>query len=81
MQDNVFILPARESTDPGRKSIHNLPAQLTPLIGREQEVAASCALLRRPEVRLFTLSGTGGIGKTRLALRVATDLLDDFPDG
>src|SRR5256885_11937380 len=60
---------------------HNLPAQSTTLIGRKQEVAAACALLRRPEVRLLTLTGTGGVGKTRLGLEVAADLLDDFPDG
>jgi predicted ATPase/DNA-binding CsgD family transcriptional regulator len=59
----------------------NLPAQLTPLIGRKQEVAAVCALLRHPEVRLVTLTGPGGVGKTRLGLEVAADLLDDFPDG
>src|SRR5215472_5519057 len=58
-----------------------LPAPLTPLVGREREVAAVCALLRRPEVRLVTLTGTGGIGKTRLAVHVATELLTDFPDG
>src|SRR5260221_102869 len=46
----------------------DLPAQLTPLIGREQEVAAVCALLPRPEVRLVTLTGTSRVGKTRLAL-------------
>ncbi len=60
---------------------HNLPAQLTPLIGREQEVEAMCALVRRTGVRLVTLTGTGGVGKTRLGLQVATDLLDDFADG
>ena len=60
---------------------HNLPAQPTPLIGRKQEVAAVCALLRHPEVRLLTLTGTGGVGKTRLGHEVAADLLDDFPDG
>ncbi len=81
MQDNIFILPKREPSDLGRSSTHNLPAQLTPLIGREQKVAATCTLLRRPAVRLLTLTGTGGVGKTRLALQVTTDLLDDFPDG
>jgi predicted ATPase/DNA-binding CsgD family transcriptional regulator len=58
-----------------------LPAQLTPLIGREQEITTGSALLRRPEVRLVTLTGTGGVGKTRLALQLATELIDDFSDG
>ncbi len=62
-------------------SINNLPLQLTSLIGREQEVAAVCTLLRRHDVRLVTLTGTGGIGKTTLALEVATELLDVFADG
>src|SRR6266487_1298842 len=57
---------------------HNLPAQLTSLIGREEEIQVLCTLLQRPEIRLVTLTGTGGVGKTRLALQVATDLLDDF---
>src|SRR6266853_1856252 len=60
---------------------YNLPAQLTQLIGREQEIQAVCSLLLRPEVRLVTLTGPGGVGKTRLGLQVATDLLDAFADG
>jgi hypothetical protein len=60
---------------------NNLPIQPTPFIGREQEVAAVAQLLRREEVRLLTLTGPGGIGKTRLALQVATQLSGLFPEG
>jgi predicted ATPase/DNA-binding NarL/FixJ family response regulator len=60
---------------------HNLPAQLTTLVGREREVAAVRALLRRPEVRFVTLSGTGGVGKTRLGLQVAAEVLGEFAEG
>lgn len=60
---------------------HNLPQQLTSLVGREQETAEARALLLRPEVRLVSMVGTAGIGKTRLAIQVATGLLHDFADG
>ena len=59
----------------------NLPLLLTPLIGREQQEQAISALLLRPEVRLLTLTGTAGIGKTRLAQKVTTDLIEVFTHG
>jgi predicted ATPase/DNA-binding XRE family transcriptional regulator len=60
---------------------HNLPAQLTPLLGRERETRQAVERLSRAEVRLLTLTGPGGVGKTRLALAVAESLLGDFEDG
>jgi len=80
-QDKRLILPSRQAVEPGQASKQRLPAQLTPLIGREQEVQTVCALLLSPDVRLLTLTGTGGTGKTRLGLEVATTLLDNFRDG
>ena len=60
---------------------NNLPAQPTALIGRERELGDVRALLERNDVRLVTLTGPGGVGKTRLALQAAADLLDAFTDG
>jgi predicted ATPase/DNA-binding NarL/FixJ family response regulator len=59
----------------------NLPAQPTPFIGREQEIASLQALLADPACRLLTLVGPGGIGKTRLALETAAAQLEHFRDG
>jgi transcriptional regulator with XRE-family HTH domain len=56
----------------------NLPSPHTAFIGREKEVEAACALLRLPSVRLLTMTGPPGIGKTRLSLRVAEELIGDF---
>jgi predicted ATPase/serine/threonine protein kinase/DNA-binding CsgD family transcriptional regulator len=61
--------------------IWKMPTFLTPLIGREQEVADVCTQLARPEVRLLTLLGIGGIGKTRLGAAVATQMRAAFADG
>jgi predicted ATPase/class 3 adenylate cyclase len=60
---------------------HNLAVEPTPLIGRTIELEASRRLLLDPSVRLVTITGTGGIGKTRLASQVGADLVDAFPDG
>jgi predicted ATPase/class 3 adenylate cyclase len=60
---------------------NNLPAQTTPFIGREKEIRAIKEQLSNVNVRLLTLSGVGGAGKTRLALQVAADTVDDFEHG
>lgn len=62
-------------------SIGNLPAEPTPLIGRAPDVAALHSRLGDPAVRLLTLIGPGGIGKTRLAVRLAREVQADFQDG
>ena len=67
-----------QPTVPGRP-LDNLPLELTSFIGREQEVADVGRLLR--DRRLLTLCGPGGAGKTRLALAVAQELVEEFEDG
>ena len=59
----------------------NLPVPATPFLGRERELAAVVELLGRAEVRLVTLTGPGGTGKTRLALQAAAEASERFPDG
>jgi predicted ATPase/DNA-binding CsgD family transcriptional regulator len=80
----LFQSPAfsfTHSTEPGQATKHNLPNQLTSLIGRELEVETACAFLRQPDIHLLTLTGVGGVGKTSLGLQIATDLVKDFSDG
>src|SRR5262249_22260181 len=60
---------------------NNLPAQRTPFVGRDRELAAVQELLLRQDVHLVTLTGPGGIGKTRLGLQVAEKLADHFASG
>jgi len=59
----------------------NIPVQRTGFVGREKEVAAAKELLLRQNVRLVTVTGPGGIGKTRLAVEVASGLVENFPGG
>ncbi len=63
------------------RQLTNLPGQATPFIGREQLLQALRARLQRDDVRLLTLTGPGGTGKTRLGLQVAAELLPSFADG
>ena len=81
---NFARTEASELADPWGTPFHppsNLPTPPTVLIGREEEVAAICKRLLRDDSHLLTLLGPPGIGKTRLALQVATEVLDDFSDG
>ena len=83
--EHIFdlVIDGLPSAFPALKSLdarpNNLPIQLTSFVGRRDEIAALHDLVRR--VRLVTLSGPGGSGKTRLALEVARAALEDFPDG
>jgi predicted ATPase/DNA-binding SARP family transcriptional activator len=73
----------RESTPPktAERRTNNLPVQPTPLVGREREVEEIEGRVRDGKVRLLTLTGPGGTGKTRLALAAGAELLEEFEDG
>ena len=80
-----LVIPGLGSEFPALKTLDhrptNLPAQPTPLIGRQEELEALRGIVQRTDVRLLTLTGAGGTGKTRLALQLAADVLDAFSDG
>jgi predicted ATPase/transcriptional regulator with XRE-family HTH domain len=73
--------PSDQAPHPDPTPRYPLPVPLTPLIGRAREIAVVSAILQRPDVRLLTLLGPPGVGKTRLALQVASDLRVPFRTG
>ena len=79
--ERVFQLG--EGEFPPIRSLHrtNLPVPATPFLGREEELAAVVGMLGEPDVRLVSLVGPGGTGKTRLALQAAAEASDAYPDG
>ncbi len=74
-----FVLP--ETNTKANPKISNLPISLTPFIGRQAEVEAVSELISNPDIRLVTLYGTAGTGKTRLSLAVAEKMKAEFRDG
>lgn len=92
LDDELGIDPAAETVTlrdaiadgrvaPATAPRHNLPQHLSALVGRREELAAVEALLARPDCRLVTVLGQGGVGKTRLALEVAQQALPRYAQG
>src|SRR6201988_2539408 len=81
LYDESQFDPDSHGTPKAKNLHHNLPAQPTPFIGRTTQIAALKELILNPDVRLVTLIGPGGTGKTRLSLQVAQEIIDQFPDG
>jgi predicted ATPase/DNA-binding CsgD family transcriptional regulator len=78
-EPKLYFVP--KEPRPPAQAPNNLPFEPTPLVGRDQDLEAACRMLAEADVRLLTLVGPGGVGKTRLALRVAEEMLEGFEDG
>jgi len=79
----IKATPAEKPSQPAVVSgpFNNLPTPPTPIVGRDREIDILTGTLWRQDVRLVTLTGPGGVGKTRLAIEVASRLVDDYADG
>ena len=80
MQNMVGGLLHRSDSELLQLSKEIMPVQFMPLIGRERELAHVCNLLKQPDVRLLTLTGPGGVGKTRLGVATLSALIDEYVD-
>ncbi|TNB74269.1 hypothetical protein FHJ30_06155 [Arthrobacter sp. BB-1] len=80
-QDPSLAPPTADRHQRTRPRLNNLPAALTPLVGRDAELGEVCSLYRSEECRLVTVTGAGGAGKTRLAMAAAARLGERMPDG
>ena len=78
---DLIQFPAMPTTALVYNSFSNLPVPLTPVVGREHELLAITHQIHEPACRLLTLTGPGGVGKTRLALEVAHRMSDSFSQG
>jgi predicted ATPase len=81
LSERFTMAPARPAQADRRRNTRTLPLTSTSLIGREQDIAEVARLLVQPDVRLVTLTGPGGVGKTRLAVTVAERLDGNYPRG
>src|SRR5436189_400474 len=80
-REEIIMYPQSSPDEGARFPKHTLPIPLTRFIGRKQTVEEICKLIRSLKVRLLTLTGTAGVGKTRLGVEVASGLINEFADG